>query len=61
MPYVRCWTCVGNGIISYPHEPIRRCPDCNGTGADKEKTLKMGGTIPEPLPLMEHEKKKNEL
>lgn len=60
MGYVRCWTCVGNGILTYPNEPTRRCPDCRGTGADIEKTKQIGGTIPSPLPLMSYEKSKQD-
>lgn len=38
MAYVRCWTCVGNGVIVYPGAPVVRCRDCDGTGCDAAKT-----------------------
>jgi DnaJ-class molecular chaperone len=52
MPHIRCWTCVGNGVIQYPGCPLEICEDCNGTGADIEKTKALpDGRIPAPVEL----------
>jgi hypothetical protein len=29
----RCWSCLGNGRIAYPYQPLEVCSDCKGTGA----------------------------
>jgi hypothetical protein len=29
---LKCWPCVGNGLIAYPRSPVITCPDCNGNG-----------------------------
>lgn len=59
MAFIQCWTCVGNGIISYPNMPIERCNDCGGTGCDVEKTKKLipkhEQTFPAPLPKLSSE------
>jgi DnaJ-class molecular chaperone len=34
----RCWSCVGNGLIAYPYQPLITCPDCKGSGIDQKKT-----------------------
>lgn len=43
--YVRCWTCVGNGLINIikKHGPwgTKKCPDCNETGKDERKTREL--------------------
>ncbi len=37
--YIRCWTCVGNGLVSVViHNKCwgtAKCTDCNGTGKIK--------------------------
>jgi len=42
--YVRCWTCVGNGLVQVVTKSgpwgCKICPDCKGSGADAEKTKK---------------------
>ena len=65
MAHIRCWTCVGNGIVRYPGSDVKRCPDCGGTGADREKTMKSKSIlncekhIPAPLPPLASERKSN--
>jgi DnaJ-class molecular chaperone len=42
MGYIRCWTCVGNGVtpVVNHNKPwgSEVCPDCKGTGRDEKKT-----------------------
>lgn len=60
MAYIRCWTCAGNGMIPKVQKGAwgnELCPDCKGTGCDKEATkdtktmLESEKTYPNPILL----------
>lgn len=58
MSFIQCWTCNGNGLVNVIKTGAWEtdvCDNCNGTGCDREKTMKLVSeherTFPSPVPL----------